>query len=84
MADKLSSVIACMHASPTRGRPIGDHLRGTYMPVEKPSTASEGDVHRKSDAQIGRSSLRQASLTKAFGESVSHGQVPIGGFFYLS
>jgi hypothetical protein len=25
------------------GHPIGDHLRGTYVPVEEPSTASKAD-----------------------------------------
>src|SRR6516164_6529824 len=33
-----------MSASPDRDRPNGDHLNGTYVPVEEPSTASKGDV----------------------------------------
>ena len=28
----------------TPGHPIGDHLNGTYVPVEEPSTASEAEV----------------------------------------
>jgi hypothetical protein len=32
-----------MSVSPNRGRPIGDHFNGTYLPVEEPSTASEPD-----------------------------------------
>jgi len=33
-----------MSASPDRDRPNGDHLNGTYVPVEEPSTASIGDI----------------------------------------
>jgi hypothetical protein len=32
-----------MSVSPNRGRPIGDHFNGTYLPVEEPSTASLAD-----------------------------------------
>ena len=28
------------------GHPSGDHLNGTYVPVEEPSTASEADLRR--------------------------------------
>lgn len=31
---------------PNRGRPLGNHLIGTYVPVEEPSTASEVDLER--------------------------------------
>jgi len=37
-----------MSASPDRDRPNGDHLNGTYVPVEEPSTASIGDIVRYS------------------------------------
>jgi hypothetical protein len=37
-------VIACMLAPPNRGDFNSTHFRGTHVPVEEPSTASEADV----------------------------------------
>src|SRR5437867_4975327 len=36
-------VTACMLGSTIVATTIGDHLNGTYLPVEEPSTASEAD-----------------------------------------
>ena len=37
-------VTACMLGSTIVATTIGDHLNGTYLPVEEPSTASEADL----------------------------------------
>ena len=42
-------VTVCMSGSPNRGRPIGDHLNGTYVPVKEPSTASKAENRSELD-----------------------------------
>jgi hypothetical protein len=37
-------VTVCIVAPPNRGSLNSAHIHGTHVPVEEPSTASEGDV----------------------------------------
>ncbi len=43
-----------MSGPPDRGRPVGDHFHGTYVPVEEPPTASQKAAAVKQLAYEGR------------------------------
>jgi hypothetical protein len=42
---KPDFVIVCMDRSFNRGSLNSAHIRGTHVPVEEPSAASEADIH---------------------------------------